>query len=297
MNWNELKGGPSTGAVGGMFSGLSEGASLGQMFANTGSTNQQTMAREQKLPWELAQSAADVDKTVMANDATRSLQTPEYLAQTSNNALGKAQVEGLSIEQIKQEFPLDKFISMTRKQTLTNLSIMKQIRGAIQNGNMDQVAGMLMQMAPDEKAKQLIQTEITKARQNPRAALAQLDAAEKQMYGLLQIDPQSALKMYEMFLDNQAKMTAARNSGTPTQPNWNLVAIQKIAARLREQNPNWSQAQVEAAAVQEYKSVSETQSIGDVDFTKSKTMGSGASGSWGGQQPAPQGRPAPIKLQ
>lgn len=297
MNWNELKVGADTGAVGGMFTGLKEGADLGQLFANTGSINQQTMAREQKLPWELAQTAADVDTKVMANDATRAIQTPEYLDQTGKNALGEVQNKGLSIEQIKQEFPLDKFISMTRKQTLTNLSIMKQIRGGIQNGNVEQVAGMLYQMAPDEKSKALIKTEVGKAKANPQAALAALDDAEKQMHGLLQIDPQSALKMYEMFLEHQAKMLAAKNSGGRTaQPNWQLQRAQQVAAALK-QNPAYSKLsneQLLALAWKQIASQEKTQQIGDVTLGNNQTSGIEAYPEQG--TTVPQGRSAPIKL-
>ena len=261
------------GLVAGIESGLTSGANLGSMFAQTRSANQQTTAREQKLPWELAGLAADADTKVQANDLTRATQTPEYLQQTGANALGKAQNESLSIEQIKKEFPLDSFLSLTKKSTLTNLSIMKQIRGGIQNGNIDSVTQMLVKMAPDDKSRQLIMSEAQKAKANPQAALKQLDDAEAQMKGLLEIDPASALKLYEMFLDNQAKMIAAQNSGRGDgKPTSKETEINNLAKWYMQQY-KIGEVEAKARATADLRGKVENTDLGGVSFPTKTNIG------------------------
>lgn len=293
MNWNELKVGADTGAVGGMFTGLKEGADLGQLFANTGSINQQTIAREQKLPWELAQSAADVDTKVMANDTTRATQSGAIAA---TNATNKTAV--MTQEQLQQLLPFQTFNKLMTDQTQQSASMLTKAAERLERGDTS-VWTELKDMADKQgpQAQKIFQETYAKFGKAPPAIAAKeaRDWANKLLADLDNLDPEMRFKRWKETLEHQARMLAAKNSGSTTQPNWQLQRAKQVAAALK-QNPAYSKLSNEQLLALAWKQIAtqeKTQQIGDVTLGNNQTSGIEAYPEQG--TPAP-GKPAPIKL-
>ena len=262
------------GLVGGMVSGLNTGANLGSMFANTASTNQQTSAREQKLPWEIAQSAANVDKDVMANDTTRATQAGQIAA---TNATNKTAI--MTNEQAQQIIPYETFNKVFQQQSQQAAVKFTEAAQRIRNGEYDSVFSELLQSAQKPEEKAAIQKVYQQYKNKPQEAAAYAQKmAEKSEWDRLNTDPEKVFEMWKITAMNAAKLQQERiqasAKGSDSQPNYNLVFVKKLAQRIKEQNPTWSAAQVEAEAVRQYKSTTETTPIGNTTFQTNKAMAS-----------------------
>jgi len=157
-----------SGLAGGFAGGLKQGADLGNMFANTANTRQQMDIREQKLPWELAQSAADVDTKVMANDLTRAVQTPEILAQKGANAMSAEQFQGLDIERKMELFPFEKAKQLFDQLDQGQIKFVSILSNALKQGSERQLYQQTKGVLSPEQDKQVLGI-IQEIQKNPAA--------------------------------------------------------------------------------------------------------------------------------
>lgn len=167
MNFNEIKVGPETGALGGLFSGLQDGANLGQLFSNTRSTNQQTDFRAQNQPLDLAQKSVDLEKGLMANDATRAVQTPDILAAKGENAYNKESWEKLDMKRKMELLPFEKAVQLFDAQDKANLEFTTSLSNALRSGTENDLYNQLKpQLAPEQRKK--IEEVLVMLKQNPQ---------------------------------------------------------------------------------------------------------------------------------
>ena len=194
------------GLVGGMVSGLNTGANLGSMFANTASTNQQTSAREQKLPWEIAQSAANVDRDVMTNDTTRATQAGQIAA---TNATNKTAV--MTQEQAQQIIPYETFNKVFQQQSQQAAVKFTEAAQRIRNGEYDSVFSELLQSAQKPEEKAAIQKVYQQYKNKPQEAAAYAQKmAEKSEWDRLNTDPEKVFEMWKITAMNAAKLQQER---------------------------------------------------------------------------------------
>lgn len=164
-----------TGIVGGMFSGMNQGASLADKYSTIQNRDQQTLRDQQMLPIDLAKGGAEVDQLTMANDKTRAIQSPEYLKQEGANALSESKFKGMTLDQAAKEFPFDSFISYQNKASQTQVQMLQGISTAIRSGQIDQAYQQLLPMMKDQQQRAFLDQEYKKAKINPTKALAELD--------------------------------------------------------------------------------------------------------------------------
>jgi len=194
------------GLVGGIVSGLNTGANLGSMFANTASTNQQTTAREQKLPWELAQSAVNVDKDIMANDLTRATQPGQIEATNATNTTTK-----LTQEAAQKLLPIETFNKFLLQQTQQSAGMLTQAAERLEAGDKS-VWQELSAMATSPEAKKVFQDTYNRLSKLPPTVAAQEARkwADKLMSDQANLDPATRLKMWEIAANNAARIQQER---------------------------------------------------------------------------------------
>lgn len=155
------------GLVGGMVNGLNTGANLGQLFSNTRSTNQQTDFRAQNQPLDLAQKSVDLEKGLMANDATRAVQTPDILAAKGENAFNKESWEKLDMQKKMELFPFEKAVQLFDAQDKANLEFTTLLSNALRSGTEGDLYNQLKsQLAPEQRKK--IEEVLVMLKQNPQ---------------------------------------------------------------------------------------------------------------------------------
>ena len=259
------------GLVGGMVSGLNTGANLGSMFAQTNATNQQTSSREQKLPWELAGLAADADTKVQANDLTRATQPGQIEA---TNATNKTAL--MTQQQIQELLPFDTFNKMITQQTQQSAGILTQAAERLEAGDKS-VWQELSAMATTPEAKKVFQETYAKFGKLPPAVAAQEARkwADKLLADLDNLNQETRFKKWQETLKatvDKYQANAAASAGSNKQPNYNVEFVNILARRIKEQNPKWTAAQVQAEAVRQYKTTVESTPIGNLTMETTKSM-------------------------
>lgn len=166
------------GLLSGASSGLKEGADLGHMFAQTGEINQRTLRDKQMLPIELAKADAELDQTLMANDLTRAVQTPEYLQAHGENELAKTKITKEQLAHAAKILPFEQFIDFQNKASQAQVQQLQGISTALRSGNIDQVYSQLAPKMTNSKQKAELDAVYKEAKSSPQGmqkVLSQLD--------------------------------------------------------------------------------------------------------------------------
>lgn len=173
-----------TGAVGGMFAGMEQGRTLADAASTIRNRDQQTLNDEQMLPMNLAKAGAEIDQMTMANDKTRAIQTPEYLAQEGGNALQQSKLTGEQLKQAMEMLPFDKFIESQNKQSQAGAQFLQGISTAIRTGQIDQAYQQFLPMMKDATQKAELEKYYKAAKSGPQGAQQVLAELDKQIYAL-----------------------------------------------------------------------------------------------------------------
>lgn len=236
------------GLLSGAVEGLSTGANLGKLFADTASTEQDTLKKQQMLPLELAQAGASLDKDVMANDLTRSIQSPEYLKQKGANAVSEEQVKGMTMEQAAKLLPFETFNKMMVQQSTNSAQMLSSMADAIDAGRLDDVYQQLRGMTKDSNALRQIDQEYTKAKANPKAASQQLRQRVFQISSGINeangpMQQQRWIELLKGMMDmNIAKISASakNNQGPNPSIDSELVYLSRKLSTLQRGTPEWN---------------------------------------------------------
>ncbi len=155
------------GLVGGMVSGLNTGANLGQLFSNTRSTNQQTDFKAQNQPLDLAQKSVDLEKGLMANDATRAVQTPDILATKGGNALSNEQFQSMDIKRKMELLPFEKAVQAMDQVDQGQIKFASTVANALAQGSEDYVYQQMKGMLSPEQDAQIAKV-LQDIKKNPK---------------------------------------------------------------------------------------------------------------------------------
>lgn len=246
------------GLVGGMVSGLNTGANLGQLFSNTRSTNQQTDAREQRLPLELAQDSANLDKSLMANDATRAVQTPDILAAKGSNALSNEQFQSMDIKRKMELLPFEKAIQAMDQVDQGQIKFASTVANALAQGSEDQVYQQMKGMLSPEQDAQIAKV-LQDIKKNPKLrqqyAKQMADMAQKMTDTRDRADMKMWQERYlQMMRGQQGYSEASMRASKETPENKDIWMIRQLAAEIRQANKGLTNEQVMAKAVEKFKS-------------------------------------------
>jgi len=283
------------GLVGGMVSGLNTGANLGQLFSNTRSTNQQTDARIQNQELDLAQKSVELDKGLMANDLTRAVQTPEILDQKSDNAYNKESWEKLDMKKKMELLPFEKAVQMFDAQDKANLEFTTSLSNALRSGTEEDLYQQLKpQLSWDQRKK--IEDVLVMLKQNPQYRAKAVKETDELAWKMADTKNRGTLatqqeRWLQLLKGSQSMSEASVRASRETPENKDIWDTKKIAARLREQHKDWSEALVMAEAVRLRKSQETGMSVdgkpigvegskGIPSFAPSPTTQAPASGGW-----------------
>lgn len=286
------------GLVGGIVNGLNTGANLGNMFANTASINQQTTAREQKLPWELAETAAKVDKDVMENDLTRATQSSKIDSINATNTTTK-----LTQKDAQKLLPIETFNKFLIQQTQQSAGMLTQAAERLEAGDKS-VWQELSAMATSPEAKKVFQDTYNKFSKLPPTVAAQEARkwADKLMSDQANLDPATRLKMWEVAANNAARIQQDR-----IQAGSRKDGVDKMSIDQRISDAEAKKAQLLASGVKpnDPQIINLTNLVNSLNAARSKTdiidlsgglpssrQTYGASGAWG-ETPA---QPNKLKL-
>lgn len=269
MNFNEIKVGPETGALGGLFSGLKEGADLGQLFSNTRSINQQTDARIQNQPLELAQKSVSLEKGLMENDLTRAIQTPEILDQKSDNAYNKESWEKLDMKKKMELFPFEKAVQLFEAQDKANLAFTTSLSNALRSGTEEDLYNQLKPQLNWEQRKK-IEDVLTMLKQNPKYRATAVKETDKLAWDMANTKNRGTLPtQQERWLQvlkgqqeySEASLRASSGDGALSMDK-TIAAWQRQIAQLRQSGVSDNDPRIKNLQT----------NIADLANTKSKTQ-------------------------
>lgn len=230
------------GLLSGAASGLKEGADLGHMFAQTGEINQRVLRDKQMLPMDLAKIGAEIDQQTMANDLTRSVQTPEYLGLHGANATSQEKVTKEQLAHAMKILPFEQYIDFQNKSSQAQVQLLQGISTALRSGQIDQVYSQLLPMATDQKQKAQLDAIFKEAKASPQGmqkALSQLDQSIFQMTNTmnqanLPQQQQRYLELLKFIADkHRADASVRASSNTTEKPTFQSEIIK--LRRLKEQ--------------------------------------------------------------
>lgn len=257
------------GLVGGMVSGLNTGANLGQLFSNTRSTNQQTDARIQNQELDLAQKGANLDTTLMSNDATRAVQTPEILGMKGENAYDKESFAKLDMKRKMELLPFEKAVQLFDAQDKANLAFTTSLSNALRSGTEEDLYNQLKpQLSWDQRKK--IEDVLVMLKQNPQYRKQAVNETDKLAWQMADTKNRGTLQTQEerylQMMRNQASMSeASMRSSRENPPNKDIYDTQKLAAYIKQQHPDWTEERVWAEAVNQRRSSETGMQVGGRD--------------------------------
>lgn len=246
------------GLVGGMVSGLNTGANLGQLFSNTRSTNQQTDFRAQNQPLDLAQKSVDLEKGLMANDATRAVQTPDILAAKGKNAFNKESWEKLDMQKKMELLPFEKAVQLFDAQDKANLEFTTSLSNALRSGTEGDLYNQLKpQLAPEQRKK--IEEVLVMLKQNPQYRAKAVKETDELAWKMADTKNRGTLptqqeRWLQILKGTQGYSEASMRASKETPENKDIWMIRQLAAEIRQANKGLTNEQVMAKAVEKFKS-------------------------------------------